>query len=422
MIAESRSMLIVGIALAVPVTGHACSRSGFPALRSAGRAHFIAAPTADTVFAAAGSVRYVVGPGHSGPAVDRTIFGQVFSVERIGGLASRALRQPVQRAVLVPWDYGADCTPTPWTKSAAWAEPGSRGLFTAVLRDSTHWAGGVPTFDVFMPEFEPYPQQIRRQVRRSLPSDSIVPMEELFDLIELFPDQRLLRDSAEAGTEPLFAWARANPTLTRRYPIADALRQARFMVAMQRLRAIESPLTGTYRMSVSLSGGPARTFYARTHPVPITEWNLDNTLQRRVDDPTIVPRPDGYTLMAAVAQSLAALPKSCKDRDMRREAYMAVVHAPTDSTPTARRWTGKLEVSLAQRAFLGDTALGQFERAAFATYSRRSRARLPAEALATFQQSADGTIVVEQTLTLEDGQSLVLTGIRVSPDVVPCRW
>lgn len=429
MISKSRSIVIaiaVIIALAVPTAGHACSKVGFLAMRSARTAHFIATPMADTVFAGAGSVRYVVAPGHSGPAGKRAVFGQVVSVERIGGLASRALHQPVQRVVLVPWDYGPDCTPTPWTRSAAWAAPGSRGLFTAVLRDFAHWVGGVPTFDVLTPEMEPYPQQMQRQLRgRSLPPDSIVPMEELFQLMELLPDQRLLPDSAEAATESLFAWARANPMLTGRYPIAAALSQARGMVGRQRLRAVGSSLTGTYRLTVSLSGGPVRTFYARTGRVPDSEWNSVSNRMRhhRVDDPTIVPRPDGYYLVAAVAQSVAALPENCeRGRDTSREGYIAVVHPPPDSTPDVRTWIGKLEVSLAERAFRGDTALGRFARTEFEAYYRRSRAGLPAETPARFAQSADGTIGVEQRLTLEDGRSLTFSGMRVSSDVVACRW
>ncbi|MDQ3674083.1 MAG: hypothetical protein M3365_06890, partial [Gemmatimonadota bacterium] len=124
--------------------------------------------------------------------------------------------------------YGPDRVPVPWTKSGVWVAPGTHGLFTGVLRDSAHWAGGVPTFDVFAPELQPYPQQVQRQQRRSTPStDTLVPIEELFQLIEIFPDQRLLPDSAEAATRQLFAWTKANPTLTRRYPIADALSRAR---------------------------------------------------------------------------------------------------------------------------------------------------------------------------------------------------
>lgn len=425
--AMSRSMLITvagGIALAVPVASHACSKVGFYPVRSASTAHFIGMSMADTVFAGAGSVRYVVAPGHSGPAGARAVFGQVVSVERIGGLAPRALRQPVRRVVLVPWDYAADCTPTPWTRSAAWVEPGTRGLFTGVLRDSAHWAGGVPTFDIFTPEMEPYPTQVQRQLRgRSLSTDSIVPIEELFQLIELFPEERLLTDSAEAATEQLFAWARANPTLTRRYPIAHALSLARGRVGSQRLRAIESPLTGTYQMTVSLSGGRARKFYARTRRVPNSEWSSNSLLPRRLDDPTIVPRPDGYYLLAAVAESLGALPESCeRGRDANREGYIAVVVPPPDSTPDARGWTGKLEVSLAERAFPADATLRQFAKEAFGASYGRARAGLPAEMPARFAQSADGTIRVEQRLTLDDGRSLTISGIRISPDIVACRW
>ena len=412
----------VGIAVAVPAPSHACSKGGFPFVRSASTAHFIGMSTADTVFAGTGSVRYVVAPGHSGPAGERAVFGQVVSVERLGGLASLALRQPAGRVVLVPWDYGADCTPTPWTRSAAWLEPGTRGLFTAVLRDSAHWAGGVPTFDIFTPEREPYPHRLRWQLRgRNLSADSIVPMEELFQLMELFPDQRLLPDSAEAATEQLFAWARTNPALARRFPIADVLTAARWMVGTQRLRAIESPLAGTYQMTASLPGGPARTFYARTRRVPTSEWNVSRSLPRQVDDPTVVPRPEGYHLLAAVAESLAALPKSCdRGRDPDREAYIAVLNPPPDSTAGARRWAGKLEVSLVKRALVADAELDQFAREEFDAARRRFRTGQPAETPAQFVQSADGTIRLEQRITLEDGRSLTIRGIRISPDVVAC--
>ena len=425
--AMSRSILITvagGIALGIPTVSNACSKVGFYPVRSDSRAHFIAASTSDTVFAGAGSVRYVVAPGHSGPAGARAVFGQIVSVERIGGLASRALRQPVRRVLLVPWDYGADCTPTPWTRSAAWVEPGTRGLFTGVLRDSVHWAGGVPTFDIFTPEMEPYPKQVRRQSRgRRLPTDSIVPIDELFQLIELFPEERLLPDSAEAATKELFAWARANPTLTRRYPIAVALTWARGMVGTQRLRAIESPLTGTYELTVSLSAGPTRTFYARTRRVPTSEWSSKPLLPRPVDDPTVVPRPEGYYLMAALAESLGALPENCeRGRDANREAYIAVVVPPADSPPDARRWTGVLEAKLVERAFPADAALREFAKADFNASYQRALAGLPAETPALFVRSADGTIYVEQKLTLEDGRSLTINGIRVSADTVACQW
>ena len=422
----SRALIAVvgGIALMIPAASHACSMVAYHAVRSNRTAHFIGTAMGDTAFTGTGSVKYVVAQGHSGPAGRRAVFGQVVSVERIGGLASRALGQPLGRVVLVPWDYGADCTPTPWMRSAAWVEPGTRGLFTGVLRDSAHWAGGVPTFDVFSTRTEPYPRGVQQESRdRGLSADSIVPIEELFQLMELFPERRLLPDSAEAATEELFAWARANPTLTRRYPIAAVLSHARYMVGTQRLRAIRSPLTGTYQLTVTLSGGPARTFYARTHGIPSSKWNLNGSSRRQVDDPTLVPRPDGYYLLAAVARSVAALPESCeRGRDTDGEAYIAVVDPPPDSTADGRGWAGKLEVSLATRAFRTDAALRRFASEESDASYQRYRTGLPSETPARFAQFAGGTIRVEQTITLEDGRSLTMSGIRISPDVIACRW
>src|SRR5688572_20321787 len=172
------AIMAVGTALALPTAGHACSMGGFPARRAANTAHFIATPMADTVFAGVGSVQYVLGPSPSTlsglPGV-RTVYGQVVAVERIGGLASRTLGGSVQRVVLVPWDYREDCKTTMWTSGAAWAEVGARGLFTGILRDSAHWANGIPTFDVLVPQLQPYPQQLQRQLRgRSISLDSIV--------------------------------------------------------------------------------------------------------------------------------------------------------------------------------------------------------------------------------------------------------
>ena len=415
----------VGIALAVPTPGHACSKIGYHYTRSATKAHFIGTSTGDTAFAGGGSVQFVVAPGHSGPAGQRAVYGQVVSVESIGGLASRALRQPVRRVVLVPWDYAADCTTTPWMRSAAWVEPGTRGLFTGVLRDSAHWAGGVPTFDVFAPETEPYPHGVLRLLR-GLPfsADTFVPIEELFQLTELFPEQRLLPDSAEAATAELFAWARANPTLALRYPIAGVLWLARDGVRTQRLRAIESPLTGTYEMTVTLSGAPARTFYARTRGVPQSEWDVNRSHSPRIDDPTFVPRPDGYYLLTAVARSVAALPDSCEqglgaDRDA---SYIAVVNSPPDSAADAGSWTGKLEVHLVTRAFVGDSALRRFARVESNVSYERYRAGLPAETPARFARSADGAISVEQRITLADGRWLGISGTRISPDTVACPY
>ena len=416
-----RSLRIVALTLAmgIPATGHACSRIGFhPTVRLVTTTHLIATATTDTVLAGAGPVRYIVSPGHSGPARDRVVFGQVVSVRRVGGLAPRPAEISFDRVVLVPWDYAADCTPTPWTRSAAWIDPGSEGLFTATLRDSSHWAAGIPTYDVFAPQFQPYPQRIDRQRGSRRAPVAIVPLEELFELMELFPDYRLLPDSADAATAPLFRWARTNPELTGRYPIADALVQARAMVRNQRIRAIDSPLIGTWQLSVSLSGAPARTFYIRTEGRPTSHWDSVSVVQP-VEDPTFVPGVYGYYLLAAISQSIDSLPSSCRDRG--RHGYISVLNAPAKRVADTLLWTGELEAKIPERAFPGDTALGQFSRAAFNAFSQRWRAGLTPERTARFIQSADGTLRVEQVQKLEGGQSLTLSGTRITRDVVECR-
>ena len=409
-----------GLALMVPVSGHACSKIGFHPVRSARMAHFIATPTMDTMLAGVGDV-----PRRSALVSHAThgsrIFGQVVSVERTGGLAAQALRGPTQRVVLVPWGYQPDCEIIPWRGAATWAAPGSRGLFTGILRDSAHWAGGLPTFDIFDPYHQPYPTRSGRI--RSASPDSIVPIDELFDLMALFPEQEALRDSPEAATAALFAWARANPAKARRYPIPLALSSSRYAIASQRLRSIASPMAGTYRFTVSLNGGVAQTFHARTRRAPVSAWDYLPRPERPDDDPTFVRRPDGYYLLTAVASLPGQLPQRCDDgRIARREGYMAVVDRQRASNAPRREWAGVLETSLVEQAFPADTALVRFAKAAEEAYATRYRTGRPAETPARFVMAVDGTVTVEQQLRLDDGRTLVLRGVRISPDVIGCPW
>jgi hypothetical protein len=409
---------MTGMALAVPVSGHACSKIGFHPLRSAGLAHFIATPTADTVRAGVGNV-----PSRSAlvsrEAHENRVYGQVMSVERVGGLAAQALAAPLRRVVLVPWDYREDCETSAWTSGATWAQPGTRGLFTAILRDSAHWARGIPTFDVFDPYHQPYPHRSGR-IRAS---DSLVPIDELFQLMELFPEEQQLRDAPEAATARLFAWARENPAAARRYPIRLALSSARYAFASHWLRSIQSPMIGTYRFTVALTGNPTRTFFARTRRAPISAWDYRLALEGPRDDPTFVRRPDGYTLLASVGSSVRELPRRCDDaRIDRREGYLAVVDSAPLSRAGRRSWPGVLEVSLVERAFPGDSALVRVATAVEEEYFRRARTGLPALTPARFTEAADGTMSVEQQVRLDDGRTLFLRGTRISPEVIACPW
>lgn len=172
------SIYVGSIALALVFSAaptYACSKVGFLGVRLDRDAHFIAVATPDSVYAGAGTVKYAVAPGHSGPLGDRRIYGQVVRVERIGGLAAPLLQRSVSKVVVVPWDYAADCTPVPWTRSTAWLPANERGLLTATLRDSAFWTNGIPTFDVHTPDMQPYPQRAAQQMRRrNAPLDTLM--------------------------------------------------------------------------------------------------------------------------------------------------------------------------------------------------------------------------------------------------------
>ena len=119
------------------------------------------------MLAGTGSVAFRVALGHFGPATDRQVFGLAIDVERVVGPAKRRLPTRIARVLIVPWDYGADCQPTPYARSVRWVSEGTRGMFSATLRPKAEWVGGVPTLDAFTPELDPYPSgQMQQAVRR----------------------------------------------------------------------------------------------------------------------------------------------------------------------------------------------------------------------------------------------------------------
>jgi hypothetical protein len=177
------SALLLGLA---PAAAHACSLSGLTTTQWPGTAHLVATAGADTVAAGPGSVRYAAGPGHSGPAPERAVYGQVVEVERIGGMAANRVDPSARRAVLVPWSHDGECKTTRRTESARWVEPGARGIFIATLRDRARWAGGLPTFDVHLPDASPFPQRPGREGSR-VPADSLMSADDYFALLDVLP-------------------------------------------------------------------------------------------------------------------------------------------------------------------------------------------------------------------------------------------
>ena len=413
--------------LCSPTATYACSKVGFVGIRLDRDAHFVAVPTPDTAFTGAGTVKYVVTPGHFGPQRDRPIYGQIVRVEKMGGVASRLVPQGVSEVVVVPWDYGADCTPAPWTRSSVWLPPNERGLITATLRDRTYWAQGLPTFDVHTPHMQPYPQRAAQQMRRRNPSpDTLMSVEDVFSLMEILPEERQLADSAEHAVEPLFHWARTNPDLAHRFPAAAALYRARFSVINARVRRIKSPLVGTYRISFRMNEGLERTFYARSRAIITDHWSNLLDPPPQPDDPTIVIQPPGYYLRVTGALDPTALPGACQpDIDPKdyKDGYIAILDQPPLKTSEGLQWLGKVELNLLERMFREDTALHQFAKEAFQADYERVRKGVPRtdDLPARFTQAASGAIRFEQTVALAEARRIVMRGERISNDTISCN-
>lgn len=395
-----------------PADARACSLSGFPTVQWPRGAHMIATVQPDTVEAGPGGVRYVVGPGHYGPAVDRAIHGQVVEVERIGGMAARELGPSVKRVVLVPWDYGADCTPTPWARSARWVAPGTRGLFTATLRDRAHWAGGLPTFDVHAAGNDPFPQPDGDYDYDGEP-DSLLSIEEYFSVLELLPSIARADSSAEEAFRPLFRWAEAHPELARRYPARGMLSFARGDIAYDRLKSISPPLAGTYRLEARLGDEPARVFFVRTRTRPTTWWDID-PLDMEAVEVDEEREAEGYTILSSGSLSPDSLPVDCgPTRQAAREGYISVLHAP-EPGGGGQQWRGKIDAELVAAQFPADSALKRFAGDDFERFGQRSRRGERTETPARFVAAGDGAVRVEQTIRLDDGRTLRISGTRVS--------
>jgi hypothetical protein len=347
-------------------------------------------------------------------------------VERIGGLAARRLPPGVAEVVVVAWDYAADCTPVPWSRSSVWLQPDERGLITATLRDSAFWANGVPTFDVHTPYMQPYPQQAARQMRRRNASpDALMSVEDLFLLMDILPAPAELADSAERAVEPLFRWARDNPGLARRYPADVALASARHAVINARVQRIRSPLAGTYRFSFRIGDGLRRSFYARSRPVPAGHWSNSLESPPQPDDPTLVVQPPGYYLRLTAAGSAGQLPQTCDvnpDPKTYREGYIAVLDQPAKATPAGLQWSGKVELDMLRRVFRDDADLSEFIAHEFEeAFQRVRRGRSRSEDLpARFTQTPSGAIRVEQAIVLDDGRRIEVSGERISSVTIAC--
>ena len=345
--ANGHATVLIGaaLALALPAPARACSKAYFIGIRGPRYAHFLGVARDDTVAAGAGSVKYRTEAGHFGRGANRAIYGQRVTVEQLGTRrpgALRALGNSVREAILVPWDYGGDCQPVPWSQTARWILPGTRGFFSAALRDSVDWVDGIPTFDVHTPEENPYPRALERGYTMLPPSeDAHLSAEQLLALYNVLPTFEELERDAEGALAPLRQWRRDHPEEQTRFPVPWILQIVLWEAEKHRVRAIRSPIAGTYRVTISLPDRDSLTFFARTTLRP------RSTLDALTDSPGRAEKAVGYYLAAQITSTLKQLPR--ETADYRDASYgfhgsVAVVENPMVHTRDSTVWQGSFDV------------------------------------------------------------------------------
>jgi hypothetical protein len=349
-----RAILFLAFLGGVPGAAHACSKMFLPDRRG-DHAFFVGTAGTDTVLAGLGTVRLRDGRGSAA-----RVFGQTVVVERLPESAPRALAEAVRRAggrvVLVPWAYGPDCRPLRWEGSARWLPPRRHGLYFARLRTREHWAGAVPTLDVFTPEAAPYPYlfgralpEVDEQGRRALSP------EELMGLYDALPPGPAAAH-ADAKLAPLRTWMRRHADLAAREParglIAGIYRRANRERETERVRRLEMPLRGTYRFVMRLESGDSVVLFGRTaERAEVPFWSTSGL--GPPEGLALVPAA-GYSLRMAVARTPAELPTRFGQQDGRGYALAGFrLLEKSEARGRQRVWRGDLDAVQAASRMIG---------------------------------------------------------------------
>ncbi len=252
-------------------TPERCSLTpGFhPRLENGGTV-MLAIPTADTLRAGAGTLRLGEGGGHSGPGRREVIYGQRFQVFR-STLERYGLIDDTIHAVLVPWDYDAGCEPVPWSRSAHWLSSTDTLLVSATRRDTAHWAGGIPTYDVTAVPQSVYDGRHQPNQYTWVKVDTTVPLntpQELLEMLTRLPRSADLLTGDERVLDAIHAWALTHPEIAERNPSSEMIANARRRVRVAQLMSQTVPFTGTWELKIRTRSGREVTHWLRTMERP----------------------------------------------------------------------------------------------------------------------------------------------------------
>lgn len=261
----------------------------------------------DTVLAGPGAIRPTVARGHFGRGAARTIYGQRVRVDQIGAQATRAFGPDAREVVMVPWDYDAGCAPVAWNGSARWMAPERSGLFRAQIRPREHWVEGLPTFDLMGIAYQPYGGQLRRgEVSSQAGENSATRLtpEELLRFLDDVPPYRRSPDSL--GTLILLRRFAADPAMAKRYPVDEVISSLRDEFQDARRRAIQPPISGTFRFELTRPGDTTQVLFVRLDDAATT---VD--FGGAADTALIPALPTGYAVYGSASTSLDGFAASC---------------------------------------------------------------------------------------------------------------
>ncbi|MEJ2539508.1 MAG: hypothetical protein P8188_05995 [Gemmatimonadota bacterium] len=379
---------------------------------------FVGAPRTDSVWAGPGSVEYVSGPGHSGSGRGRRIYGQVFEVQRYMD-PTPGLREH-ERVAVVPWDYGPGCRPVPWSRSAVWVTEMERGLLRGTLREESEWVGGMPTYDVWTPEFGWYTGRPFREFGRTPEEvDDALSVDELFELYALLPTWPEIQARGWDAASPAVAWMKDRTPDGTAYPVASIAQGLIRAAEDHRAREVDLRVRGTWEISVQLPSGRVETVYWRTSASAEGAW-YEMLHPGRRDTTRVAPwdrRADGFSFHFWHARERSGLPTDSASavRELRGIWDVAVVdsagevgwRAVLQPSEVEAWWPEDEEISAAVARYL--------ERATEGWESGRSDP-LPGR---FFLQ--DDTLRFEQPVELGEEELLWIRGRRIAMESVDRR-
>ena len=395
-------------------TATVCTLVPFGRLKHDSEPYFIGIAQFDTVLAGPGSADYKLDLGHFGRARERPIYGQVVRVEKWGGNPPALQSAGANTVVVVPWDYGADCSTTPWGRHWVWLGTGDRMFFTPVLRDRQYWVQDYPTFDAFAPQFNAYPVRYEDPVMgkrlEGLSAD------QLFELYELLPSAEDISRIGWNATEQAAQWATKHPELAEQYPAQEIGEVLGWEAGDSHASKIDSPLTGTYRFSLTYPNGKQRQFYVRTSDRPTGAWHIIRK-SREPRAQAWLRFPDGYELRLWIAAQERELPT---EPDLgKRYAFEMGVREVGTSTGDSSIWRAEFETSgLSRFKVLNDAELDALMSKHFEWFSTWYDSGMVSPDPGTFVKSADGQITFEQPIQLADSTRIMMRAVWLSPRAI----